>query len=368
MTVKSAKRLKAAHLHPKISLMNPLDRLALAHPVIQAPMAGISTPAMAAAVSNAGGLGSIAVGATDAEGARAMITATRALTDRPFNVNLFVHAQPRTQPEVEQAWIEALAPRFAAYGGRPPHQLQTIYRSFADDDAMLAMLVETAPRVVSFHFGLPDPGRIDALKQAGCLLIATATNGEEARACHAAGIDMIVAQGIEAGGHRSMFDPDAHDPALGTIALTRLLVAQSGLPVIAAGGIMDGQGVRAALDLGAVAAQLGTAFIACPESSADDAYRAALSGPAAYHTVMTRAISGRPARCLSNAFTAWGARNGITTPDYPRAYAAGKALNTAAKAQGEGGYGAQWAGQGAPLARSMPAAELLALIVAEMRA
>jgi nitronate monooxygenase len=177
----------------------------------------------------------------------------------------------------------------------------------------------------------------------------------------------VVAQGIEAGGHRGVFDPEAPDTELGMLPLTRLLVAQAGLPVIAAGGIMDGQGVRAALDIGAVAAQLGTAFIACPESSADEAYRAALFSPRAYRTILTRAISGRPARCLSNRFTQWGIQTDLPHPDYPIAYDAGKALNQAAKAAGEGGYGAQWAGQGAPLARALPAGELMARLVAEMQ-
>lgn len=347
--------------------MNPLDTLGLAHPIIQAPMAGLSTPEMAAAVSNAGALGSIAIGAVDASAARIMIDAVRARTDRPFNVNLFVHAPARVQPEVERRWIDALAPLFAEHGAQPPRSLHEIYRSFAEDDAMLEMLVDARPAVVSFHFGLPDSRRILRLKAAGCLLLASATNLEEALAAKAAGIDAVVAQGFEAGGHRGMFDPDGPDNCLGTMALTRLLVERAGLPVITAGGIMDGRGVQAAIDLGAVAAQLGTAFIACPESGADAAYRAALFSPAAAHTVMTRLISGRPARCLANRFTAWGQRSERQPPDYPIAYDAGKALNRAAKASGEGGYGAQWAGQGAPLARALPAADLVALLVAEMQ-
>ena len=191
----------------------------------------------------------------------------------------------------------------------------TIYKSFADDDEMLAMLVEAKPPVVSFHFGLPGAGRIAALKEAGCVLVASATSVAEARAVEAAGVDMVVAQGWEAGGHRGVFDPTAHDDRLGTMALVRLLVTQSALPVIAAGGIMDGAGVQAALALGAVAAQLGTAFIACPESNADEAYRAALHGDGANHTVMTRVISGRPARCLANRFTEWAARAPAETPE-----------------------------------------------------
>lgn len=339
--------------------MTSLQQLGVAIPIVQAPMAGVATPELAAAVSNAGGLGSIGVGASDAAGARAMIRATRARTDRPFNVNLFVHATAKADVPREQQWLQALRPLFNQYDTEPPSTLRTIYTSFADDAAMLAVLVEEAPLVVSFHFGVPSADRIAALKAVGCTLIASATSLNEARQIEAAGIDMIVAQGWEAGGHRGMFDPALPDDQLGTIALTRLLLAHTSVPVIAAGGIMDGPGIRAALALGAVAAQLGTAFIACPESSADEAYRAALRGEGARHTVMTSAISGRPARCLANRFTTWAATNRFDAPDYPLAYDAGKALNAAARAVGEAGFGAQWAGQGAPLHRVMRASDLV---------
>lgn len=346
-----------------------LSKLGVEVPIVQAPMAGVSTPALAAAVSNAGGLGSIGVGATDAAGARAMIADLRARTERAFNVNVFVHGPAKPDPEREAAWLHWLSPLFSEFGAVPPAALRTIYKSFADDADMLSMLVEARPPVVSFHFGLPSPQAIQRLKGAGTTLFATATNLEEARQIEAAGIDAIVAQGIEAGGHRGVFDPAASDDALGTVALTRLLVADSTLPVIAAGGIMDGAGIAAALDLGAVAAQLGTAFIACQESSADDAYRAALAGPGAYHTRLTALISGRPARCLANRFT--DLHQSVADrlpPDYPIAYDAGKALHAAAKAKGEHGFGAQWAGQGAPLARAMPAAELVATLLRELKA
>lgn len=346
--------------------MSFLNAVGVDLPIIQAPMAGVSTPALAAAVSNAGGLGSISVGATDVDGARAMISEVQALTDRPFNVNLFVHAAPREDPAREAEWLNAMSPLFAQFDGQPPTALSTIYQSFQDDDAMLALLIETAPPVISFHFGLPRPDKIDALRAAGSGLISTATNLAEAKAVQAAGLDAIVAQGIEAGGHRGIFDPDQQDDALGTFALTRLLVDQLNMPIIAAGGIMDGQGIAAALALGAEAAQLGTAFIACPESRADAAYRNALMSDAAYHTRMVSAISGRPARCLANAYTAWAETlSGLTPPDYPRAYDAGKQLSQAARSAGEPGFGAQWAGQGAPLARALPAAELVETLMRE---
>lgn len=346
-----------------------LKLLGIQLPIIQAPMAGVSTPAMAAAVSNAGGLGSIGVGAAGAEGGGEMIRATQALTTNSFNVNVFCHTPATANAEREAAWISTLTPYFEKHHAQPPTKLQEIYKSFNDDDRLLEILLELCPKVVSFHFGLPSADKIRRLKEAGVLLFASATNLEEGVQIAKAGIDAVVAQGFEAGGHRGMFDPGKTDNCLGMATLTRLLVSKLDIPVIAAGGIMDGAGIAACLALGAQAAQLGTAFIGCPESSADKYFRAALQSDAAANTVMTRAISGRPARCLPNLFTAMGQDvDQSTIPDYPIAYDAGKALNSVAKESGQGGYGAQWAGQGAPLARSMPAADLIARLKIEMEA
>lgn len=346
-----------------------LARLRIELPILQAPMAGVSSPAMAAAVSEAGGLGALGVGATSAAGARKMITEYTARTNRPLNVNLFTHKPAQADTAREAAWIAHLAPDFATYSATPPQHLTEIYTSFLADDAMLAMLLEERPAIVSLHFGLPDAKRLAALREAGILLLATVTSLAEARQAEAAGIDVLVAQGYEAGGHRGMFNQSAPDDRLGTLALTRILAAQSSLPVIAAGGIMDGAGINATLALGAAAAQLGTAYIATDESLADEGYRAALFSDAANHTIMTSAISGRPARCLANRFTKLGAQvSPAEIPAYPITYDLGKALHAAAKAKGEFGYGAQWAGQGAPLARKLPAAILTRTLAAEMRA
>jgi nitronate monooxygenase len=347
--------------------MTLLETLGIDLPIVQAPMAGVSTPAMAAAVASAGALGSIGVGATDAEGARKMIAAVRERSSRSLQVNVFCHRPPQADATVEAAWLEQLRPRFERFGAAPPAALRQIYRSFLEDDDMLAMLLAEKPRVVSFHFGLPAAERIQALRDKGIVLIGSATSVAEGRLMAAAGMHAVVAQGYEAGGHRGVLDPDAPDDCLGTLALTRLLVRELDVPIIAAGGIMDGAGIAAVLRLGAVAAQLGTAFIACPESDADAGYRAALASEAAHHTVMTRAISGRPARCLKNEFTTLGATvSPRQIPAYPIAYDAGKALHAAAKAAGDYGYGAQWAGQGATLARAMPAAQLIATLASEM--
>ncbi len=347
-----------------------LPLLEIDHPLVQAPMAGISTPAMAAAVASAGALGSIGVGATDAAGARKMIAAFREQSKRSLNVNVFCHAPAKADEARQARWIERLRPEFAQQSATPPAKLTEIYRSFLVDDDMLAAFVAERPKVVSFHFGIPSTDRVRALRDAGIVVLGSATSLAEARRLVDGGAQAVVAQGYEAGGHRGMFDPDAADDRLGTFALTRILARELPVPVIAAGGIMDGAGISAALRLGAAAAQLGTAFVLCPESAADEGYRRAMTSDAAHHTVMTRAISGRPARCLANRFTGWAATNAVSDaeiPDYPIAYDLGKALHAAGKAAAgkDFGFGAQWAGQGAPLARSLPAAEMVAKLVAE---
>ncbi|MGX5802455.1 NAD(P)H-dependent flavin oxidoreductase [Bradyrhizobium sp. Arg314] len=357
----------AAPMDASSSTRHLTSVLGIEVPIIQAPMAGTSTPEMAAAVSNAGGLGSLAVGAMIPSAAEEAIKAFRTRSDRSLNVNVFCHSPASSDLTKEAEWLERLHPEFELFGAKPPSSIRGIYKSFADDDAMLATILAARPTVVSFHFGLPPENRVGALLDAGIFLLGTATSVEEGRALVRAGVQAVVAQGYEAGGHRGVFDPGARDDQLGTFALTRLLVSAIDVPVIAAGGIMDGYGVEAALRLGAGAAQLGTAFVASQESAADAAHRAALFTDAANHTVMTRAISGRPARCLANRFTRLGARlSPDMVPSYPIAYDAGKALNAAAKAAGENGYGAQWAGQGAPLARSLACGELMAALIAEM--
>lgn len=344
-----------------------LTTLTLTLPVVQAPMAGVSTPAMAAAVSEAGGLGSLGLGAANPDAAATAIAEVQARTRRSFNANFFCHEPARRDAAVEQAWLARSAPLFARFDAVPPTRLSEIYASFRVDDRLLALVLELRPPVVSFHFGLPRPDQVTALRQAGLVLMASATSLAEAQAIERAGLDVVVAQGWEAGGHRGIFDPDGPDERLDTEGLTRLLVRGTTLPVIAAGGLMDGADVRRALGWGAVAAQLGTAFVACPESAADPAYRTRLLDGG--DTVMTRVISGRPARCLANRFTAWG--EGIpdeAVPAYPCTYDLGKALNAAARASGESGYGAQWSGTGASRARAVPAGELVARLAAELRA
>jgi len=343
-----------------------LEKLGVRVPIMQAPMAGVSTPEMAAAVSSAGGLGSIGVGATDAAGARAMIRAVRERCSGALHVNVFCHAPAIADVTREAAWLERLRPEFARFGQGPPATLREIYRSFLADPEMQAMLVEERPEVLSFHFGVPGRDVIRRLRSAGITLLGSATCLREAALLEAAGLDGVIAQGYEAGGHRGIFDPDGADDRLGTLALTRVLVQRLDIPVIAAGGIMDGAGIAAALALGACAASLGTAFVLSTESLADEGYRAALQSEAAYHTVMPRAISGPPARCLPNRFTRLGGATADEVPAYPIAYDAGKRLHAIARTAGEFGYGAQWAGQGAPLCRTGAAAEILQALAAQL--
>ncbi|TCL08717.1 nitronate monooxygenase [Shimia isoporae] len=347
--------------------MDLITKLGLRWPIFQAPMAGVSTPAMAAAVSNAGGLGAMGLGAAGVDGARTMLRAARALTDKPINANLFCHAPAVRDAGKEADWIKALRPVFEGFGASPPDSLSEIYRTFLEDRLMMDMLLEEKPGVVSLHFGLPATGWIAELQAAGNLVFASATSVEEAEACVAAGVDAVVAQGIEAGGHRGVFDPASEDSAMTTLELVGALNAAVDVPVIAAGGIMDGRGVAAALDAGAVAAQLGTAFIDTDESAADAGYRAALRQAGAGSTVLTRVISGRAARCLSNRFVVLGEALGeVSAPDYPVAYDIGKALNAAAKNAGEAGYGAQWAGTGAGQIRRGTSADILRAIASEL--
>lgn len=344
-----------------------LDLLDVEFPLIQAPMAGVSRPEMAAAAIEAGGLGSIGVGSTNAAGARDMIRAVRQRTRGSLNVNVFCHQPARRDAALEAAWIERLRPELSSVRAAAPSALQEIYKSFLVDEAMRDVLLEERPKVVSFHFGPPSTETIRRLLQAGIVLLGSATNLADALTLQQAGVHAVIAQGYEAGGHRGVFQTDQADDRLGMLALTRLLAVRLSVPVIAAGGIMDGAGIAAALALGASAAQLGTAFVACAESQADEGYRAALTSRSAYHTVMTRVISGRPARCLANRFTRLGATiPDATVPAYPLPYDVAKTLHSAARAVHEFGYGAHWAGQGAPMIRTGTVAELVKVLTTEL--
>ncbi|MFA5520555.1 MAG: nitronate monooxygenase [Castellaniella sp.] len=346
-----------------------LQRLGITLPIIQAPMAGTATPELAAAVSGAGALGSLGLATSSLEAAQSAIARTKSLTDAPFNVNFFCHQTASADPARERVWLTYLAPLFKEFGATPPTALHDPFSSLRDHPAMVDMLVQERPPIVSFHFGLPSADAIQRLKGAGIILMATATTLGEAQRIEESGLDFIVAQGVEAGGHRGVFDPHDQDIGLSTAVLVSLLREQVRLPVIAAGGIMTGRGIRAMLKLGASAAQMGTAFILCPESAADQAYRNALGSARALHTRITATISGRPARGLVNrAHTEIDTPGRPILPDYPICYVAIKALQKAAREHGCHEFASHWAGQGAPLARAMPAADLVAALAAEFEA
>lgn len=341
-----------------------LTELSIQLPIIQAPMAGTSTVALAAAVSNTGGLGSLGLGICDVEQAREQIQQLKQATSKPFNANFFCHQPAVSDPTREQQWLKLLQPYFAEFSAQPPSHLSAGVPSFFDNQAMLDMLLEERPPVVSFHFGLPSTAFIQALKQAGIKLLGCATNVAEAQAICAAGLHGVIAQGHEAGGHRGVFDP-SQDVKLGLFSLLQLLQKECSLPVIAAGGIMRGQAIAQVMAMGASAVQMGTAFILCPESAANQAYREQLKSSRAYKTDVTAVISGRPARGLANRFHAELADKHALLPGYPTTYSAGKALYAAASAQGCYDFAPFWAGQSAPLARELPATELVRLLVAE---
>lgn len=344
--------------------MSVLEKLAIKHPIFLAPMAGVSTPELAAEVSNAGGLGSLGLGAASLDSARQHILDTQKLTDKPFQVNFFCHQSAELDRQANQNWIEYLKPQFEKFGATPPTDLNCIYPSFLDNDDFLNLVLETKPTAVSFHFGIPHSHQIQALKDAGILTMVSATNLTEAQAIEAAGIDIIIVQGIEAGGHRGIFN-EKFDAGISTADLIRLIRPHTELPIIAAGGIMNGFQAQYLLNLGANAVQLGTAFVQCPSSSANQAYRdALLSKPI---TQITASISGRPARGIVNA---WAKSIDLPTradvAPYPYAYDIGKQLNAIALKEADVNFGAFWAGANVAQIRRLDARDLINQLTIEM--
>ncbi|WP_111894300.1 NAD(P)H-dependent flavin oxidoreductase [Acinetobacter sp. MB5] len=346
--------------------MSILSQLNLEYPIFLAPMAGISTPKLAAEVSNAGGLGSLGLGASDLESCRKQILETQALTDRPFQVNFFCHRSEMVDVEISQQWIEYLQPHFEQFDQLAPESLKCIYPSFLDSDDYLNLVLELRPAAVSFHFGIPHHHQIQALKKAGIITMVTATNLSEAQAIEQAGIDIVIAQGIEAGGHRGIFNSDS-DAAITTADLVQLLREYCSLPIVAAGGIMNGQQAEQMQNLGASAVQLGTAFIQCSSSNANTMYREALFDEPV--TQISAAISGRPARGI---FNDWHKKiDGIHRPEipaYPYTYDIAKKLNALAAKHDHHGYAAFWAGSNVGQIRQLEAHELIKTLVKEMRA
>jgi nitronate monooxygenase len=333
--------------------------MGIQHPFVLAPMAGgPSTPALCAAVSEAGGLGSYGGAYLTPAKLREEIRAIRAATSRPFAVNLFADDGVSADEATLAAAQRALA-RYRAELDLPPAPPAAVH--LPPPAALAAVLLEERVPVFSFTFGIPPAEMLDACRKAQMATMGTATTVAEARALEQAGVDFICAQGAEAGGHRGTFDRDVEPPLIGTMALVPQIVDAVRVPVIAAGGIMDGRGFAAALALGASAVSLGTAFLRCPEAGTSAPYRAALRDARDDATVITRAFSGRAARGLANRFT----REMASAPlaPYPVQNALTRELRTAAAQRGNSGFLSLWAGQGAALAREVPARDLVAQIL-----
>lgn len=339
------------------------SKVGVQYPIIQAPMAGGSTtPELVAAVSNAGALGSFAAAILPPQAIAENVARIRGLTDKPFNVNLFVLETPRpSEPELAEA-LERLQPIRDELDLGPA----AIPRKFCEDNrAQIEALLDLKPPVVSFAFARPDIEFVRAFKQAGSLVIGTVTNVAEAKALEAVGADFVCAQGFEAGGHRGTFIGDVEDSWIGLMALVPQIADAVKIPVIAAGGIMDGRGIAAAFALGADAAQLGTAFLACTESGIHPGYKQKLRETPDNGTRLTRTFSGRYARGVVNEFMERMRPYEKEIPAYPVQNALTGELRQAALKQNRLEYYSMWAGQGAGMSRGVPAADLVNKLVAE---
>lgn len=344
--------------------MWPSDRLqnmlGIEHPIIQAPMAGVSTPAMAIATANAGGLGSLGCALMSADELRAAAAEVAAGTNRAVNFNFFVHPAPELTGYDGGAMRAALAPLYAEYGLDAPPALRGDGPGFDDDK--LEALLSVAPKVVSFHFGLPAAHAIEALKRVGAKIIGSATCVAEARALEAGGFDAIVAQGAEAGGHRGAFIGAPHENDMGVMTLTPLIVDAVRAPVIAAGGIFDGRGVAASFMLGAAGAQIGTAFLRSKESAASALHKQALADNADNATRLTRLFTGRPARSIRNRLTDELAAHEDEAAPFPAQRSLTAALAKAAAARGEADFTPLWSGQGGVRSADASTAEIFTRI------
>jgi nitronate monooxygenase len=340
------------------------DLLHIDHPILQSPMAGAATAALAAEVSNAGGLGALGSAEMTPDQITSAVADLRGRTNQPFNLNFFVGDAPVTDPAVLARTRDRLRPWYATLGlGDPPETLPDLGPSF--DETRLALLLDLRPAVVSFHFGLPPAPALAALKAAGILILSTATTVVEAQALEAAGIDAIIAQGYEAGGHRGSHQPTAPAQGVGTMALVPQIVDAVSLPVIAAGGIGDGRGIAAAFALGAAGVQMGTAFLSCPEAGTDPARRTLLARATETDTMMTDAVSGRSARAYRSAYATAMEATREPLPAFLQLYG----LTDPMLEVGQDDVASfHLYGQAARLNRPLPATDLMRLLVAEARA
>jgi len=337
------------------------DRLGVQLPIIQAPMAGSQGSALAIAVSNAGGVGSLPCALLDLDALRRELAAIRSGTAKPYNVNVFCHVPPTGDDARERAWREALAPYYREYGidvsaipsgpGRHPFSFESA-----------EVMEEFKPPIVSFHFGLPSSDLLRRVRRWGAVVLSSATTVDEARWLEAHGVDVVIAQGLEAGGHRGHFLSDDLTLQMGTVSLVRQIVQAVRVPVVAAGGVADASGVKAMIVLGAAGVQVGTAYLLCPEATTSPVHRQAIAAAAApgatSHTALTNLFTGRPARgAVNRIMREQGPMNPIAPP-FPLASAAVLPLRVAAEAAGRPDFSPLWAGQNASACREIPAAEL----------
>lgn len=333
------------------------DLLRTQLPIIQAPMAGVQGHALAVAVSNAGGLGSLPAALLAPDALRQELTALKAQTTRPFNVNFFCHAAPVPDAARDAAWRAALAPYHAEFGV-DVNALPVATGRLPFSEALAELLAEFAPPVVSFHFGLPSAALMQRVRAWGAVVLSSATTLEEALWLEANGADAVIAQGLEAGGHRGMFLSDDITTQIGSFALLPQLVRALRVPVIAAGGIADAHGVAAAMALGAAGVQVGTAYLLCPEATTSAVHRAALQSGASQHTALTNLFTGRPARGIVNRAVRELGPMSPVAPAFPLATALMAPLRAKAEAAGSGDFSPLWAGQNASGCRAVPAAQL----------
>ena len=326
-------------------------------PVIQAPMAGVQGTALAAAVSAAGGLGSLPCALLGHDALRDELTALRAVTRGPFNVNFFCHAVPAFDERRDAAWRAALAPYYAELGLDPSDVPAGPGRLPFDDD-VADVVAPFQPAVVSFHFGLPSPALLARVRGWGAKILSSATTVDEARWLEAHGVDAIVAQGLEAGGHRGMFLSRDLATQTGTFALLPQIVRAVRVPVVAAGGIADAHGVAAAFSLGAAGVQVGTSFLLCPEATTSDVHRAALATGEQPVTAITNLMTGRPARGIVNRLMRELGPINALAPEFPLATAAVAPLRATAERRGSADFSPLWAGQNVSGCRAVPAAEI----------
>lgn len=326
-------------------------------PLIQAPMAGVQGHELAAAVSSAGALGSLPCAMLSIEGMRKELEALKAKTERPYNVNFFCHVPPEPSPDREAAWREALSPYYREFGidpaTIPPGPGRMPFSAEAAD-----VLSQFRPAVVSFHFGLPAPALLQRVREMGAKILSSATTVDEARWLESQGVDAIIAQGMEAGGHRGMFQSDDLTTQVGTFSLVPQIARAVRVPVIAAGGIADRKGIAAALALGAAGVQMGTAYLLCPEATITGAHRAALKSEAVRHTALTNLFTGRPSRSIVNRIIRELGPINPDVPEFPLATSAIAPLRAKAEARGSGDFSPLWSGQNATGCRELPAAEI----------